>query len=288
MCVIWIPVVLVYSKYSYDITPSISKFDPDSHSIFVLLNHRLLVDDVDTEMFSEPDHNSNNLPVSSSIYKRTSLPERISPIVIAPLNIIEIDSSFHTNFSEYININKYGNNLTNYYFNKVQISPLFLVEKKYNNIAVLIFTFGPIFLFLICLFSARIITRKKAFILHNNVGHEAIDTSDNIVHDFSSHHVVYDSCAEREVPSDIFVEDFDYDGFCRKVLNVEDDCSIQDIKDSYKRLARKYHPDSFGGMFYDLKEIDENGIADELRNISEAEMKKINECYEYLKENYNF
>ena len=53
-----------------------------------------------------------------------------------------------------------------------------------------------------------------------------------------------------------------------KVLNVSPDASLEDIKQAYRELARKYHPDNYAN----------NPLSD----LAEEKMKEINEAYDQI------
>jgi len=57
-----------------------------------------------------------------------------------------------------------------------------------------------------------------------------------------------------------------------KVLGVDRNASIEDIKKAYKELVKKYHPDRYQD--------------NPLKNLADEKLAEINEAYEYIMENY--
>ncbi|HBX48831.1 MAG TPA: molecular chaperone DnaJ, partial [Clostridiaceae bacterium] len=56
-----------------------------------------------------------------------------------------------------------------------------------------------------------------------------------------------------------------------EVLGVRDGASQEEIKQAYRELAKKYHPDKYAD--------------NPLRDLAEEKMREINEAYDYLTKN---
>jgi len=61
-----------------------------------------------------------------------------------------------------------------------------------------------------------------------------------------------------------------------KVLGLHGKVTIDDIKQNYRDLIAKYHPDKV------------QHLSEELQRVAEAKTKEINEAYEYFKKKYSF
>ena len=59
-----------------------------------------------------------------------------------------------------------------------------------------------------------------------------------------------------------------------KIFNLNYGCTIEELKDSYRKLLKKYHPDKFYG---DAKKL----------QIAQDVVKKLNVAYNYFEEKYN-
>ena len=55
-----------------------------------------------------------------------------------------------------------------------------------------------------------------------------------------------------------------------EIMNLNQNYSINELKNNYKTLIKKYHPDKYEG--------------NELRELAEEKLKKVNEAYSFLKE----
>ena len=55
-----------------------------------------------------------------------------------------------------------------------------------------------------------------------------------------------------------------------EIMNLNQNYSIDELKNNYKTLIKKYHPDKYEG--------------NELRELAEEKLKKVNEAYSFLKE----
>lgn len=57
-----------------------------------------------------------------------------------------------------------------------------------------------------------------------------------------------------------------------EVLEINENATEEEIKQAYRKLARKYHPDQYGD--------------NPLRNLAEEKMRELNEAYDYLTKNH--
>ena len=82
--------------------------------------------------------------------------------------------------------------------------------------------------------------------------------------------------SKRRTKNDRHYQNIKTEEYYYNILGLSPNFSVADIKQHYKELVKKYHPDNV------------NHLGTKLKETAEAEMKKINEAYSYFKDKYKF